>query len=95
VEEIGVASATLKGQCCSSRKQITSPDASIKSLTNFIADAKTNPGKTSVASFGVGSTSHLAQELLKMMTGINIVHVPYRGDASALTDTMISKSGGG
>ena len=52
------------------------PSISIKSVVDFIAHAKTNPGKTSVASFGVGSTSHLAQELLKAMTGINLVHVP-------------------
>jgi tripartite-type tricarboxylate transporter receptor subunit TctC len=64
------------------------PSISIKSVSEFIAHAKTNPGKTSVASFGVGSTSHLAQELFKVMTGINVVHVPYRGDAPALTDTI-------
>ncbi len=64
------------------------PSISIKSVAEFIAHAKTNPGKTSVASFGVGSTSHLAQELFKAMTGINVVHVPYRGDAPALTDTI-------
>src|SRR5215470_5033843 len=59
-----------------------------KSVTDFIADAKTNPGKTTVASFGIGSSSHLAQVLFNMMTGIKVVHVPYRGDALALTDTM-------
>jgi tripartite-type tricarboxylate transporter receptor subunit TctC len=64
------------------------PSISIKSVAEFIAHAKTNPGKTSVASFGVGSTSHLAQELFKVMTGVNVVHVPYRGDAPALTDTI-------
>ena len=64
------------------------PSIAINSLADFIANAKTNPGKTSVASFGVGSTSHLAQELLKIMSGINVVHVPYRGDAPALTDTI-------
>jgi tripartite-type tricarboxylate transporter receptor subunit TctC len=59
-----------------------------KSVAEFIAYAKTNPGKVSVASFGVGSISHLAQELFKAMTDINVVHVPYRGDAPALTDTI-------
>ena len=67
------------------------PSISIKSVAEFIAHAKTNPGKTSVASFGVGSTSHLAQELFKVMTGINVVHVPYLGDAPALTDTIIGQ----
>ena len=64
------------------------PSTSIKSVPEFIAHAKTNPGKITVASFGVGSTSHLAQELFKAMTGINVVHVPYRGDAPALTDAI-------
>jgi tripartite-type tricarboxylate transporter receptor subunit TctC len=64
------------------------PSSSIKSVLEFIANAKTNPGKITVASFGVGSTSHLAQELFKAMTGINVVHVPYRGDAPALTDAI-------
>ena len=64
------------------------PSISIKSVAEFIAHAKANPGKTSIASFGVGSTSHLAQELFKAMTGIDVVHVPYRGDAPALTDAI-------
>ena len=64
------------------------PSISIKSVPEFIAHAKTNPGKITVASFGVGSTSHLAQELFKAMTGIDVVHVPYRGDAPALTDAI-------
>jgi len=64
------------------------PSIAIKSVAEFIAHAKANPGKTSVASFGVGSTSHLAQELFKAMAGVNVVHVPYRGDAPALTDTI-------
>ena len=67
------------------------PSISIKSVPEFIAHAKTNLGKITVASFGVGSTSHLAQELFKAMTGINVVHVPYLGDAPALTDTIIGQ----
>src|SRR5262249_27099173 len=50
--------------------------------------SKANAGKINVASFGVGTTSHLAGELFKAMAGISLVHVPYRGDALALTDTM-------
>src|SRR5262249_49395183 len=45
-------------------------------------------GKINVASFGVGTTSHLAGELFKAIAGISLVHVPYRGDALALTDTI-------
>jgi tripartite-type tricarboxylate transporter receptor subunit TctC len=61
------------------------PSFQVKSVAEFIAHAKANPAKTTVASYGVGSTSHLAQELFKMMTGINVVHVPYRGDQRAGT----------
>src|SRR5262245_29586009 len=64
------------------------PSFQVRSVSEFIAYAKSNPAKTTVASYGVGSTSHLAQELFKMMTGINVVHVPYRGDAPALTDAI-------
>ena len=64
------------------------PSFQVRSVSEFIAYAKSNPAKTTVASYGVGSTSHLAQELFKIMTGINVVHVPYRGDALALTDAI-------
>jgi tripartite-type tricarboxylate transporter receptor subunit TctC len=64
------------------------PSIPIESAAEYIASAKANPGTISVASYGVGSTSHLAQELFKFMTGINLVHVPYRGDAPALTDAI-------
>jgi len=60
-----------------------------KNLAEFIAYAKANPGKISMASFGAGTSSHLAGELFQAMTGIKLVHVPYRGEAFALAD-MIS-----
>jgi tripartite-type tricarboxylate transporter receptor subunit TctC len=60
----------------------------VKTLPEFIAYAKAHPGKLTIASFGPGSTSHLAQELFKGMAGIDAIHVPYRGDAPALTDTI-------
>jgi tripartite-type tricarboxylate transporter receptor subunit TctC len=60
-----------------------------KTTAEFIAYAKANPGKISMASFGAGTTSHLAGELFQAMTGIKLVHVPYRGEAFALAD-MIS-----
>jgi len=59
-----------------------------KTVPEFIAYAKANPGKTSMASSGIGGGSHIAGELFKMMTGVNIVHVPYRGGAPALTDLL-------
>ncbi len=59
-----------------------------KSVAEFIAYAKANPGKISMASDGIGSTSHIGGELFKQMTGIDMLHVPYRGGAPALTDLM-------
>jgi tripartite-type tricarboxylate transporter receptor subunit TctC len=60
-----------------------------KNVAEFIAYAKANPGRISMASFGAGTSSHLAGELFQAMTGIKLVHVPYRGEAFALAD-MIS-----
>lgn len=59
-----------------------------KTVSEFIAYAKANPGKLNMGSAGIGSTGHLAGELLQMMTGIKLVHVPYRGNAPALTDLI-------
>ncbi len=59
-----------------------------KTIPEFIAYAKANPGKISMASPGIGTASHMAGELFKMMTGVEMLHVPYRGDAPALTDVM-------
>lgn len=65
------------------------PSVPAKTVPEFIAYAKANPGKLNMASSGNGSTIHVSGELFKMMTGINMIHVPYRGGAPALTD-MIS-----
>src|SRR6516162_6467150 len=59
-----------------------------KSVPEFIAYAKANPGKISMASAGNGSVQHVAGELFKLMTGVNMIHVPYRGSAPALTDLL-------
>jgi tripartite-type tricarboxylate transporter receptor subunit TctC len=59
-----------------------------KTVAEFIAYAKANPGKISMASGGTGSTSHVGGELLKILTGIDMQHVPYRGGAPALTDVI-------
>jgi tripartite-type tricarboxylate transporter receptor subunit TctC len=59
-----------------------------KTLTEFIAYAKANPGKINFASGGRGFASHISGELFKMMTGVNIVHVPYRGQGPAMTDLL-------
>src|SRR5580658_7918803 len=60
----------------------------IKSMAEFIAYAKANPGRLNFASSGNGTGSHVAAELFKFMTGIDMVHVPYRGPAQALTDLI-------
>jgi tripartite-type tricarboxylate transporter receptor subunit TctC len=59
-----------------------------KTVPEFIAHAKANPGRINMGSAGIGSTGHLAGELFKMMAGINMIHVPYRGNAPALTDLI-------
>jgi tripartite-type tricarboxylate transporter receptor subunit TctC len=64
------------------------PAVKANTLAEFIALAKANPGKLSYASPGNGSTGHVATELLKSMAGIDLVHVPYRGSAPALTDVI-------
>jgi len=64
------------------------PSLPVKSLPEFIAFAKANPGKISMASFGVGTSSHLAGELFKAMTAVNLIHVPYRGGAPMVNDLL-------
>ena len=64
------------------------PSFPAKTVPEFISYAKANPGKITFASTGIGSTQHLSGELFKMMTGVNMVHVPYRGAAPALTDLI-------
>jgi tripartite-type tricarboxylate transporter receptor subunit TctC len=59
-----------------------------KTVPQFIAYTKANPGMFNVASPGTGSPNHVASELFKMMTGVNLVHVPYRGDAPAIADLL-------
>ena len=64
------------------------PSVPAKTLPEFIAYAKANPGKLNMASAGNGTSSHMAGELFKMMAGVDIVHVPYRGQGPALTDLL-------
>jgi tripartite-type tricarboxylate transporter receptor subunit TctC len=59
-----------------------------RTVPEFIAYAKANPGKINHGSSGIGTTQHLAGELFKMMTGVNFSHVPYRGASQALTDLL-------
>jgi tripartite-type tricarboxylate transporter receptor subunit TctC len=64
------------------------PSFPAKTVTEFIAHAKANPDKINMASAGTGSSPHVAGELFKMMTGVKMLHVPYRGEAPALTDLI-------
>ena len=67
---------------------VVNPTASIKTVPEFIAYAKANPGKLNFASAGNGTSFHVAGELFKMMAGVNMIHVPYRGIGPALTDVI-------
>jgi tripartite-type tricarboxylate transporter receptor subunit TctC len=67
---------------------VVNPSVPAKSVPEFIAYAKANPGKLTMASAGTGANSHLSGELFKMMAGVDMVHLPYRGQGPALTDLL-------
>ena len=67
---------------------LVNPSFPATTFAEFIAYAKANPGKINMASPGVGTPMHVAGELLRLMAGINIIHVPYRGPAGAFTDLL-------
>jgi tripartite-type tricarboxylate transporter receptor subunit TctC len=67
---------------------VVKPSFPAKTVSEFIAYAKSNPGKVNMASAGSGNPNHIAGELFKMMTGIDMLHVPYRGDPPAITDLI-------
>jgi tripartite-type tricarboxylate transporter receptor subunit TctC len=67
---------------------VVNPSVPATTVPEFIAYAKANPGKLNMASPGNGSTPHVTGELFKMMTGINMVHVPYRSVAAGITDML-------
>src|SRR5499426_1511438 len=64
------------------------PSVPVKTVPELIAYAKANPANINMASAGIGSGNHIAGELFKMMTGVNLVHVPYRGGGPALIDLL-------
>jgi tripartite-type tricarboxylate transporter receptor subunit TctC len=67
---------------------VVNNDLPVRNVSEFIAYAKANPGKMSVASSGIGTSLHLSGELFKAMAGVQFIHVPYRGSAPGLTDLM-------
>src|SRR5689334_21469271 len=64
------------------------PSMPVKTVKEFIAVARAQPGQINLASAGTGTTIHMSGELFKLLTGVNIVHIPYKGSALALTDLM-------
>jgi tripartite-type tricarboxylate transporter receptor subunit TctC len=67
------------------------PSVPVKTVAELMAYARDHPGEINMASFGTGTPSHVAGELFKMMTGVNMVHVPYRGSAPMLVDLLAGR----
>jgi tripartite-type tricarboxylate transporter receptor subunit TctC len=80
--------APVAGIMSVSNVMVVNPSVPAKTVPEFITYAKANPGKINMASSGNGSSTHVAGELFKMMTGVDMVHVPYRGNTPALTDLL-------
>jgi tripartite-type tricarboxylate transporter receptor subunit TctC len=74
---------------------VVNKDFPAKNVTEFIAYAKANPGKVNIGSFGARTVAHLGLELLKSSTGINVVHVPYRGSSPMTGDILTGRIQGG
>jgi tripartite-type tricarboxylate transporter receptor subunit TctC len=84
IRDIAPVASTIRGPLVME----VNPTFPAKTVPEFIAYAKANPGKLNMASSGNGSPTHVTGELFKMVTGINMVHVPYRGTGPALTDLL-------
>ena len=67
---------------------VVNPSVPAKTISEFIAYAKANPGKLTMASPGIGTSGHISGELFKLMAGVNLLHVPYRGGAPAVNDLI-------
>jgi tripartite-type tricarboxylate transporter receptor subunit TctC len=80
--------APVAGIMCVPHIMVVNPSVPAKTIPEFVAYAKANPGKINMASGGVGGPSHVSGELFNMMAGVNMIHVPYRGVAPALTDLL-------
>src|SRR5215831_16388015 len=81
-----LAKANAAPRCGARSTRTGKPCRGTKTVPEFIAYAKASPGKINYASAGTGTSSHLTGELFKMMAGVEMVHVPYRGSTPALTD---------
>ncbi len=70
---------------------VVNPSFPAKTVPEFIAYAKANPGKINVASTGTGNLTHMAAELFKIMAGVDLLHVPYRGETAAQADLLTDR----
>jgi len=84
-------SAPVAGTLQLANLMVVPPSLPVNSVAEFIAYARANPGKLNFASSGNGTSVHMSGELFKLMAGIDIVHVPYRGSAAAYPDLMSGK----
>jgi tripartite-type tricarboxylate transporter receptor subunit TctC len=84
IRDIAAVASLIRGPFV----MVVNPSFPAKTIPEFIAYAEANPGKINFASGGTGYAAHLSGELFKMMTGVNMVHVPYRGQAPAMTDLL-------
>src|SRR5262245_34676622 len=84
IRDIAPVAGVLRGP----HVMVVNPSVPTKTVPEFIAYAKANPGKVSFGSGGIGTVADMAGELFKVMAGVNMVHVPYRGNAPALTDLI-------
>ena len=84
-------SVPVAGTMLLTNVMVVHPDVPAKTVAEFIAYAKANPGKINMASGGSGTSVHLSGELFKAMTGINMQHVPYRGTAAAMQDLLSNR----
>jgi tripartite-type tricarboxylate transporter receptor subunit TctC len=83
--------APIAGMMRLTNVMVVPPSLPVKTVAEFIAHAKANPGKLSYASSGNGTSVHMSAELFKMMASLDMVHVPYRGSAAAYPDLMTGK----
>ena len=84
-------SVPIAGTMLLTNVMVVNPDVPAKTVAEFIAYAKANPGKINMASSGSGTSVHMSGELFKAMTGINMQHVPYRGSAPAMQDLLTNR----
>jgi tripartite-type tricarboxylate transporter receptor subunit TctC len=80
--------APVAGIMRASQVMVVNPSIVAKTVAEFITYAKANPGKINMGSAGIGSVTHICGELFKMLSGVNLVHVPYRGAGPALVDLL-------